>query len=745
MNLLKRKLNLLMVLLMTGSVLFLSSCKKDEDPVTPPSGTSESIMDLVDATSDLSTLKAAIDAASLRETLDGDGPFTVFAPTNAAFAELDADVLAFLLDNPAELTKVLTYHVVSGKVLSTDLSDGDVTTLNGGDVTVDLSNGVMINNANVTAADVDASNGVVHIINKVLIPDNLILPTTETIMDLVDATSDLSTLKTAIDAASLRETLNGDGPFTVFAPTNAAFAELDADVLAFLLDNPTELTKVLTYHVVAGTVLSTDLTNGDVPTLNGGDVTVDLSNGVMINDASVSAADVLASNGVVHIIDKVLIPDNLELPETRSIVEIASETPSLSILVEALSLFPDLVDLLNTDGTNTVFAPDNDAFVALLGAIGQSELSDVPESVIRNILEYHVITTGVIASTDLSDGQMATTASGEEITVVIDGNGVFISGSQVMTADIAASNGIIHLMKDVMVPPSIAPIVGTIVAPAYFNVNFTTLIAAVQAADPSILTTLLGNGPSDQGLTLFAPTNAAFEAAGITSLPDEATLNAVLTYHVIDGTVMAADLPTTAAAAPEKIGSLGGDFYLSNKGEGVFINGSTQVVNTDIEGSNGVVHVIDRTLLPPSQTVVDIAVALSQAEDAEFTTLVALLTDPAQSAVLAAITGDGPYTVFAPTDAAFAEISDVTGTLTDAQISEVLKYHVVGAQVYSTDLEDGLNPATFNNQTITINLGDSVTISDMDDMNMDATVIGVNVNGTNGVIHVIDKVLIPTL
>ena len=745
MNLLRKKLNLLMVLLMTGSVLFLSSCKKDDDEVMPVNPQTETIMDLVDGTADLSTLKAAIDAAMLRETLNGDGPFTVFAPTNAAFAELDAEVLAFLLDNPSELTKVLTYHVVSGKVLSSDLSNGEVTTLNGGDVTVDLSNGVMINNAEVTSADVDASNGVVHIINKVLIPDNLILPTTETIMDLVDATTDLSTLRTAIDAAMLRETLNGDGPFTVFAPTNAAFAELDEDVLAFLLENTDELVKVLTYHVVSGTVLSTDLSNGDVTTLNGGDVTVDLSNGVMINNATVSTADVMASNGVVHIINKVLIPENLELPETRNIVEIASETPSLSILVEALSLFPDLVDLLSTEGTNTVFAPDNDAFVALLEAIGQSELSEVPESVIRNILEYHVITGSAIASTDLTNGQTAATASGEEISVVIDGNGVFISGSQVMTPDVAASNGIIHLMKDVMVPPSIAPIVGTIVAPAYFNVNFTTLIAAVQAADPSILTTLLGNGPGNSGLTLFAPTNDAFIAAGITSLPDEATLNAVLTYHVIDGTVMAADLPSTAAAAPAKIGSLGGDFYLSNKGGGVFINGSTQVTATDIDGSNGVVHVIDRTLLPPSQTVVDIAVSLSQAEDAEFTTLVALLTDPAQADVLAAINGEGPYTIFAPTDAAFAEISGVTGGLTDAQISEVLKYHVVGAQVYSSDLEDGLSPATFNSQTITINLGATVTVSDMDDMNMDATVTAVNVNGTNGVIHVIDKVLIPTL
>lgn len=109
------------------------------------------------------------------------------------------------------------------------------------------------------------------------------------------------------------------------------------------------------------------------------------------------------------------------------------------------------------------------------------------------------------------------------------------------------------------------------------------------------------------------------------------------------------------------------------------------------------------------------------------------------------LNSDGPFTVFALTNAAFEEISDVTSGLSNAQISEVLKYHVVGAQVYSTDLEDGLSPATFNKETLTINVGASVTVTDKDGSNTDATVIDVNVNGTNGVIHVIDKVLIPTL
>ena len=180
----------------------------------------------------------------------------------------------------------------------------------------------------------------------------------------------------------------------------------------------------------------------------------------------------------------------------------------------------------------------------------------------------------------------------------------------------------------------------------------------------------------------------------------------------------------------------------------VYINGSSLITGVDIEKSNGVIHTINKTLVPPTQSIVDIAVALASAtEGAEFTTLVALLTDANQSDVLNAISNDdGSFTVFAPTDAAFEEISAVTGTLSAEQISKVLTYHVIGARVYSTDLADGIEPETVNGETLKININDgSVTISDKDMNNMDATVVQVNVNGINGVIHVIDKVLIPTL
>jgi uncharacterized surface protein with fasciclin (FAS1) repeats len=155
--------------LMVATLLFVSSCEDDSK-----ADELDKILYEVDNTDYFSTFKAAIDAAGVRATLAGAGPFTVFAPTNDAFAELDDGVLADLLANPDELEKVVLYHVVAGVVMSSDLSNGELTTLNNGEkVTVALSNGVMINDANVTGPDVEASNGVIHIIDEVLIPDNL--------------------------------------------------------------------------------------------------------------------------------------------------------------------------------------------------------------------------------------------------------------------------------------------------------------------------------------------------------------------------------------------------------------------------------------------------------------------------------------------------------------------------------------------------------------------------------------------
>ena len=310
----------------TDTTVAVADETTDETMEAEEAGT---IVDVAVANGSFNTLVAAVQAADLVDTLSGDGPFTVFAPTDEAFAAALGDLglsADDLLADTDLLTTILTYHVVSGEVLSTDLSDGmSAATLQGEEVTIDLSDGVKVNGANVVTADVDASNGVIHAIDYVLLPPSLGLggdamedeameeaDEVGTIVDVAVADDSFSTLVAALQAADLVDTLNGDGPFTVFAPTDEAFAAaLDSLGLTAeeLLGDTDLLTSVLTYHVLDGEVLSTDISDGmTAATLNGAEITIDLSDGVKINDATVIAADVEASNGVIHVIDAVLLP-----------------------------------------------------------------------------------------------------------------------------------------------------------------------------------------------------------------------------------------------------------------------------------------------------------------------------------------------------------------------------------------------------------------------------------------------------
>ncbi|MCF8223569.1 MAG: fasciclin domain-containing protein [Bacteroidales bacterium] len=714
-----RKLNLIILSLALIGAFTITSCEKDpeEDP--------ETIVDLA-VDNGFNVLAAALTEAGLIDDLEGPGPFTVFAPSDAAFNA--AGITATNVGEIDGLESILKYHVISGKIISADLTSGSVTMLSGADAEIDADM-LMINDASiVNPFDVEGSNGVIHTIDAVITPPQNLVQTA------IGAGYDV--LAAGLVAAGLDDDLQGEGPFTVFAPTDAAFnaAGITTDNIADVAG----LSEILLYHVVSGQVTSDMLSTGDVETLSGKYVSVDATE-LTIDDANiVSPIDVSATNGVIHTIDAVIMP-------SKNIVETAQATADLSTLVDVLTMYPDLVTALSDEtGTYTVFAPTNAAFDALLAVIGQTSIEDVPEAVLKSVLQYHVLASEVY-STDLSDGLTAATLNQEDIEVTLSGSEFLISGTGINTADAVTSNGVVHIMDGVLVPPSVLQFVNTIVEPAYFNKSFTTLIAAVTAADPGILTTLLGDGPSGNGMTLFAPTNDAFTAAGITELPAADVLNAVLPYHLVDGVVMSTDLPSTAAAAPAKVTTVGGDFYLSNKGGGVFINGTSKVTATDIDPSegngdaNGVVHVIDRTLVPPSEDIVAIAIAQG------FSKLADALTE---AGLVSTLQGDGPFTVFAPTDAAFDALYAGLGVsgpadVDDATLEAILLYHVLGLRVFSTDLEDALLATTLSDgATFTVNFtNDGVTLTD--GTNADANVTATDVLGTNGVIHVIDQVILP--
>ena len=281
------------------------------------------VVDVIVNSVDHDTLEAAVVAAGLVETLSGTGPFTVFAPTDAAFAALPAGTIETLLADPTgALTQILLYHVVGAQALSTDLTNGQtVATLQGQTVTVTINtDGVFINNAQVTVADIITDNGVIHVIDAVLLP-NPPQPT-NTIVDIVINSADHNTLEAAVIAAGLDGELSGPGPYTLFAPTDAAFAALPAGTVESLLANIGELQNILFYHVTNGAVLSTDLSNGQqIPTLTFFPplvVTIGI-NGVMINNSMVTVADIIADNGVVHVIDAVLLPQPTSISNSETI------------------------------------------------------------------------------------------------------------------------------------------------------------------------------------------------------------------------------------------------------------------------------------------------------------------------------------------------------------------------------------------------------------------------------------------
>ncbi|MGH1362261.1 MAG: fasciclin domain-containing protein [Calditrichia bacterium] len=270
--------------------------------------------DIVETASDagsFTTLLAAAKAAGLVSALKGNGPLTVFAPTDEAFSKLPKGTVQSLLkpSNRDKLKAILLYHVIEGRVdAATAASVKSAATLNGQRFDVTFSNGkLMVDKSNVVTPDINARNGIIHVIDRVLIPES------KPLLTIASEAGTFNTLAAAIKAAGLVETLSGEGPFTVFAPTDKAFAKLPKETLQSLLkpENKEQLQRILTYHVIAGRVYSDEvLQKSSLRTVSGIRVSTGLRDGQLnIDKSRVSAGDIQAANGVIHVIDQVLIPD----------------------------------------------------------------------------------------------------------------------------------------------------------------------------------------------------------------------------------------------------------------------------------------------------------------------------------------------------------------------------------------------------------------------------------------------------
>ena len=684
------------------------------DKVLTPTDTPNDLPRTAQCTGEHDNLVAAIIQAELLETLQGAGPFTLFAPTDQAFIDAGIDLDA--LNTPegkAALEDILLYHVVAGSVPSSAVMECmSADAVNGQPLAFTVDGTVMVNDATVTTADVNTSNGVIHVIDKVLTPTD----TPNDIPRTASCTGNHASLVSAVVQAGLLETLQGDGPFTVFAPTDQAFADAGIDLAA--LDTPEgkdSLSDILLYHVVGADVPAANVTDCmSATTVNGHPLSFTVGDAVMVNGATVTATDVPTSNGIIHVIDKVLMPTATpnDIPRT------AQCTGDHNSLVAAV-IQAELLTTLQGDGPFTVFAPTDQAFAD--AGIDLAAL-DTPEGkgTLADILLYHVVGASVPAA-NVTECMSANAVNGQPLAFTV-GDGVMVNDANVTLADVATSNGIIHVIDKVLTPtdtPNDLP------RTAQCTGEHDNLVAAIIQAE--LLETLQGAGP----FTLFAPTDQAFIDAGIDldalNTPEgKAALEDILLYHVVAGSV-----PSSAVMECMSADAVNGQPLAFTVDGTVMVNDAT-VTTADVNTSNGVIHVIDKVLTP---TDAHNDIARTAGCTGVHTSLVAALI---QAELVATLQGEGPFTVFAPTDEAFAAAGiDLAALDTEegkATLTDILLYHVHAGSVMAADLSNGLTLEMVN--------GDNTTVGDGAVLN-GANITLADVKASNGVIHVIDMVLMP--
>ncbi|MBT4213504.1 MAG: adhesin [Porticoccaceae bacterium] len=541
-------------------------------PTPEPEPEPMSIVDVAVANGSFTTLVTALEATGLDVTLsDMDSSFTVFAPTDDAFALLGDETITALLDDTETLSDILTYHVIGSEIDSTaaiSSAGSTVEMVNGDSTGLSLDgDSLLVNTVTVTTVDVEADNGVIHVIDAVLIPPVDKGTPTMNIVDTAVAAGDFGTLVTALQAAGLDATLADETQsFTVFAPTDAAFAMIDPDTLDLLLADTEALSDVLLQHVVSGEVSSVTaytLNGLSAATASGAEIPVAINSELdtlTFGGATVTTTDIYTTNGVIHVIDMVVVAD-VELPSPpASIVDVAVANGSFTTLVAALQATGLDTVLDDPDATFTVFAPTDAAFSLLGQETIDALLADT--ETLSDILLYHVIPgSEVLQDSALtvaqSDANKVEMANGAETALSLANNTLFVNKSAVSLADVMADNGVIHVVDQVItVPAAKGEPTQTIVDIAASNDDFSTLVTALTAAD--LVTTLSDTSAT---FTVFAPTNAAFDKIDDATLDgllaDTDALTAILLKHVVNNSEI--DSVSAFAANGADVPSIGGD------------------------------------------------------------------------------------------------------------------------------------------------------------------------------------------
>ena len=594
------------------SMFLLQACNDDDDKseieILEPKIT---IVDVAVSNGNFTTLVAALQATGLDATLsDTNSSFTVFAPTDEAFALLGDDTINALLADTDTLSDILTYHVISGEVdaaTAISLAGTKVAMVNGDSLGLSLSgDSLLVNTATVITTDIHTDNGIIHVIDAVLLPPADMVEPTSNIVETAIANGNFTTLVAALQAAELDAVLADESStFTVFAPTDAAFALIGEETLNTLLENTDVLASILLQHVIpeiaVDSVTAYSLNGTMVTTASTADVALNINTTtdmLTFGGANIIIKDIYTTNGIIHVIDAVIVGD-VEIPApAMSLVDVASANGSFTTLVSALqSTGLDLV-LANVDNDYTVFAPSDAAFAKLPAGT----LEALTTEQLTNILMYHVLPGKVLSDGAItlaqSTSNMVEAANGDDISLSFSNSTLFVNGAKVSTADVMADNGVIHVIDNVIMPlEEMGTPTSSIVEVALADPeNFSTLVTALTAAN--LVDTL-----SDETMefTVFAPTNAAFAKIDSTVLSDlladTDALTTVLLTHVVGNASLssldayAANGKTLTTLSTSKV-----DLSI-DEATGQLVIGGANVVISDIYTTNGIIHVIDTVIL----------------------------------------------------------------------------------------------------------------------------------------------------
>ncbi|XP_070327419.1 periostin isoform X2 [Odocoileus virginianus] len=518
------------------------------------------------------------DVSKLREEIEGKGSFTYFAPSNEAWDNLDSDIRRGLESNVnVELLNALHSHMVNKRMLTKDLKNGMIIPSMYNNLGLFINhypNGVVtVNCARIIHGNQIATNGVVHVIDRVLTQIGT------SIQDFIEAEDELSSFRAAAITSDILETLGRDGHFTLFAPTNEAFEKLPRGVLERIMGDKVASEALMKYHILNTLQCSEAIMGGAVfETLEGNTIEIGCDgDSITVNGIKmVNKKDIVTNNGVIHLIDQVLIPDS-----AKQVIELAgNQQTTFTDLVAQLGL----ASALRPDGEYTLLAPVNNAF--------SDDTLSMDQRLLKLILQNHILKVKV-GLNELYNGQKLETIGGKQLRVFVYRTAVCIENSCMVRGSKQGRNGAIHIFREIIKPAE-----KSLHEKLKQDKRFSIFLSLLEAADLKELLTQPGDW------TLFVPTNDAFK--GMTNeekeilIRDKNALQNIILYHLTPGVFIGKGFEPGVTNILKT--TQGSKIYLKGVNDTLLVN-ELKSKESDIMTTNGVIHVVDKLLYPADTPV----------------------------------------------------------------------------------------------------------------------------------------------